>query len=74
LVLLLFLSQLRVLGLEVEDHADSGEVESVVEQFTDAPQPVQVVGAIAAGTAFGSVGFKQPPRLVKTQVLHPGSD
>jgi hypothetical protein len=64
LVLLLFLSQLRVLGLEVEDHADSDEVESVVEQFSDAPQPVQVVGAVAARSAVGSEGFEQPACLV----------
>jgi hypothetical protein len=57
-------AQLAVLVLQVHDHGDAGEVEPGVEQVADATQPVQVVGAVAAGAALGAVGFEQAPRLV----------
>src|SRR6478735_7207550 len=65
--------ELGVLVLQVEDHADAGEVESGVEEVADAAEPVEVVGAVPAGAAVGAVGLEQPARFVQAQVLdaHP---
>jgi hypothetical protein len=69
LVLLLLRSQSAVLRFEIEDHADAGQIETGFEQVADPPQPVQVVGAVAAGPAVGPLRFQQPARLVQAQVL-----
>ena len=53
---------------------DAGQVEPGLEQVADAAQPVQVIGAVAAGAALGALGFEQPARLVGAQVLHPRAD
>ena len=34
-----------LLCLEIDDHADAGEVQSSVEEVADPSEPVQVVGA-----------------------------
>jgi hypothetical protein len=62
------------LVLELQHHRDAGEVESGVEQDTDAAQPDQVVSAVAAGAALGPGRFEQAAGFVEAQVLHTGSD
>jgi hypothetical protein len=46
---------LGVLCFEIQDHADSGEVEPALEQVTDVAQAVQVIGAVAAGSTVGAL-------------------
>lgn len=61
---LLLRAQLAVLVLQVHHHRDAGEVEPGLEQVADAAQPIQVVGAIAAGAALGALGLEQTPCLI----------
>jgi hypothetical protein len=56
----LLCSQFAVLRLEVEDHADAGEVQTGVEKVADAAQPLEVVSAVAAGPAVGALGSSRP--------------
>jgi hypothetical protein len=65
---------LAVLVLQVHDHGDTGEVEPGLEQVADAPNSVQVVGAVAAGAASGALGIEQPAGLIQPQRLHPHAD
>jgi hypothetical protein len=68
---LLFRSQFAVLLLEVEDHADTGEVQSGVQQVTDTAQPFEIVSAVAAGSAIGAFGLEQPTGLVGRRFCTP---
>ena len=61
--------EIGVLVLEGEDHADPGEVEAGLEQSADAMEPVEVIGAVAAGSAGGAFRFKQSTCFVGSQVL-----
>jgi len=63
-----------VVGFELENDRDACEVESVGEELADAAEPVEVVGAVAAGACRGSVGFEQALAFVESQVLGAGSD
>ena len=62
------------MGFEVEDHGDAGEVESGKEQVADVPQPLEVVGTVAAGAARRPIGFEEAARFVQPQVLHTHAD
>ena len=53
-----FGAKLVVLVLQVQDHRDPDEVEPALEQGADASEPVDVVGAVAAGAALCPGGFK----------------
>jgi hypothetical protein len=64
-------SQFAVLLLEVEDHADAGEVQSGVQQVTDTAQPFEIVSAVAAGSAIGAFGLEQPTGLVGRRFCTP---
>jgi hypothetical protein len=71
---LLFRSQFAVLCLEIKNHADAGEVQPGVQQVGDPPQPVQVVGAVAAGATLGALGLEQSACLIGPQFLHAHAD
>ena len=68
------MTQLGVLSLQVQDHADAGQVETRVEQVPDPAEPVKVVRAVAAGAPIGAFGFEQAAGLVQAQVLHAHAD
>ena len=67
-------AQLIVLVLEVHDDGDAGEVQTGLEQVGDTAQPVQIVGAVAAGAAVSAVGLEQAAGLVQPQRLHSHAD
>lgn len=71
---LLFGTELGVLVLQVQDHADAGEVQPGLEQVADMAQPLEVVGAVAAGAAVGPGGIEQPAGLVEAQCLGAHAD
>jgi hypothetical protein len=62
---------LLVLGFEVEDHGDAGEVETGVEQLADPVEPIHVVGAVAAGATVGAGGWSSPRASYKRKVWMP---
>jgi len=62
-------AQLAVLCLEVEDHADAGEVQAGVEELTDPDQALDVLLAVATGAALGALGRDQAATLVDAEVL-----
>jgi hypothetical protein len=66
--LLILRSQLGVLCLEVQHHADAGQIEPGVEQVADTAQPFQVVGAVAADPALGAFRLEQSTGF--GQLLH----
>lgn len=53
-------AELSVFVLKFHDHADSGEVESGLQEIPDAAQPVQVVGAIASSAPAVRPGVSRP--------------
>ena len=71
---LLLGTELGVLVLQVQDHADAGEVQPGLEQVADPAQPLKVVGAVAAGAAVGPGGIEQPAGLVEAQCLGAHAD
>jgi hypothetical protein len=58
------LTQPGVLSLQVENHADAGQVEAGLEQVPDPSQSVQVVRAVPAGAAVRALGMEQAAGLV----------
>ena len=71
---LLLRPQLGVLVLQVQDHADPGEVQPGRQQVADPAQPLKVMGAVAAGPAVGPGGIEQPPGLIQAQRLGAHAD
>lgn len=67
-------AKVSVLVLELQDHGDTGEVQTSREQVTDAAEPVEVVGAVPAGATGRSLGFYEAAGLIKAQVLGRHSD
>lgn len=62
-------AELGVVGFELEDGGDAGEVEPGVEKVADATEPVEVVGAVEAGAAVGAGGLEKSAAFVESQAL-----
>ena len=63
-----------VVGLQLEDGSNSGEIQPSGEQLADAPQSVEVIRAVQTSTAASTSRFEESPTLVQAQALRVKAD
>ena len=63
------LLQSLIFFLEIEHHGNAGQIEAVIQQPGDDPQPLEVVLAIEASPALAAGGSDQPSSFVEPEVL-----
>ena len=61
--------QLDVLVLQTEDLPDADQIDALVGQFGDSPQPLDVVIAVTSGAACGARRCEKPYALIQAQRL-----
>ena len=69
----LFLQYLICL-LEIQHHLNAGEIEAVIQESGNCPEPLEVVLAVEASPAVTASGSEESSGLVETQVLWSVSD
>lgn len=67
-------AEMLVVGLELEDEGDTGEVQPLAEESLDAAESVEVVAAVQATATRSAVGREESGLLVGTNVLRAGAD